>query len=121
MIKGNLLKHYKERHPGCDLPETLSDLDKAVTKGLSTTIPPHERGLILDISSKIAHDSYIRDIRLNDAEEQRNLNVSFGKSSVRKLHITTYYQITYLLIEITLGVFSPLLCLYINYKCRPQL
>ena len=42
---GNLLKHYKERHPNSALPEALAELDRVVTVGMSKTIPPEERGL----------------------------------------------------------------------------
>lgn len=27
-VTGNLLKHYKERHLGCTLPESLAELDR---------------------------------------------------------------------------------------------
>ncbi|XP_048748728.2 ras-responsive element-binding protein 1-like isoform X5 [Ostrea edulis] len=67
--QGNLLKHYKERHVGCDLPDTLADLDRAVTKGLSTTIPPHERGMY-------SIESYNLDNQLNSQDEQSCLKVS---------------------------------------------
>lgn len=66
---GNLLKHYKERHVGCELPDTLADLDRAVTKGLSTTIPPHERGMY-------SVESYNRDNQLNKQDEQSLLSSS---------------------------------------------
>ncbi|KAK3086506.1 hypothetical protein FSP39_019337 [Pinctada imbricata] len=66
--QGNLLKHYKERHSGCKLPDTLADLDKAVTEGLSHTIPPHERGRF-DPNSAAAQESYNRDNQLNEADK----------------------------------------------------
>lgn len=69
LITGNLLKHYKERHVGCELPDTLADLDRAVTKGLSTTIPPHERGMY-------SVESYNRDNQLNKQDEITLLNTS---------------------------------------------
>lgn len=69
LITGNLLKHYKERHVGCELPDTLADLDRAVTKGLSTTIPPHERGMY-------SVESYNRDNQLNKQDEQCLLSTS---------------------------------------------
>lgn len=45
LFSGNLLKHYKERHPNSTLPEALAELDRVVTVGMSKTIPPEERGL----------------------------------------------------------------------------
>lgn len=34
-VTGNLLKHYKERHNGCTLPESLAELDR-VTKSVNS-------------------------------------------------------------------------------------
>ncbi|XP_062584858.1 ras-responsive element-binding protein 1-like isoform X1 [Saccostrea cucullata] len=79
--QGNLLKHYKERHVGCELPDTLADLDRAVTKGLSTTIPPHERGMY-------SIESYNMDIQLNKQDEQSLLNKA--KDSDTPTAITTF-------------------------------
>lgn len=79
--QGNLLKHYKERHVGCELPDTLADLDRAVTKGLSTTIPPHERGMY-------SVESYNRDNQLNKQDEQCLLSTS--KSPDTPTAITTF-------------------------------
>lgn len=63
---GNLLKHYKERHPNSPLPEALAELDRVVTIGMSKTIPPEERGLAGNSSFYDSNDSsYL-------AEEQMN-------------------------------------------------
>ncbi|XP_033755463.1 ras-responsive element-binding protein 1-like isoform X2 [Pecten maximus] len=69
--QGNLLKHYKERHSGCSLPESLVDLDKAVTTGLATTLSGEERSIARDKALGIARDDVLENSSYA-AEEQLN-------------------------------------------------
>ncbi|XP_060065656.1 ras-responsive element-binding protein 1-like [Ylistrum balloti] len=69
--QGNLLKHYKERHNGCSLPDSLVDLDKAVTTGLATTLSGEERSLARDKALGITRDDVLENSSYA-AEEQLN-------------------------------------------------
>ncbi|XP_076110794.1 ras-responsive element-binding protein 1-like isoform X3 [Mytilus galloprovincialis] len=82
--QGNLLKHYKERHPNSSLPEGLAELDRVVTIGMSKTIPPEERGLGSNGSFYDSNDSsYLAEEQMNKSMDREVLEdrlMSSGRS-----------------------------------------
>ncbi|XP_021349975.1 ras-responsive element-binding protein 1-like isoform X2 [Mizuhopecten yessoensis] len=85
--QGNLLKHYKERHSGCSLPESLIDLDKAVTTGLATTLSGEERSLARDRALGISQDDVLENSSYA-AEEQLNQSMENERPDDRFMSIT---------------------------------
>lgn len=84
--QGNLLKHYKERHVGSSLPESLVDLDKAVTTGLATTLSGEERSLARDKALGITRDDVLENSSYA-AEEQLNQSMENERPDDRFMSI----------------------------------